>query len=117
MRQKSPSFQSLRVQSKHLFPNLTRLGFRVSGHCSSLCSLQSRSVVWLISLISDILGVDDSAGWINHKDGTLEETPLFEPHPIVLPKLFTALGRERLMQHTCALLEARLHLWRVHAYG
>ena len=61
--------------------------------------LQSRCVVWLTQLIGDILGVDDVVVAIKYKDGSLEQTPLLEPHTVALAKLLTPMGRERLVQH------------------
>src|SRR5438045_836839 len=79
--------------------------------------LQSRCIVWLTQLIGDILGVDDVVVAIKYKDGSLEQTPLLEPHTVALAKLLTPLGRERLVQHALGILEARLHLWGVHTHG
>src|SRR5947209_2130427 len=79
--------------------------------------LQGRCVVWLTELIGDVLSVDNVVGAINHKDGSLQETPLFEPDTIILAKLLTAMCREGLVQHARRLLELRLHLGRVPTHG
>jgi len=76
-----------------------------------LNNLHSRCVVWLTELIGDVLDVDDAVVAIKHEDSLLQETPLFEPHPILLAELLTALSREGLVQHARAVLEVRLYLW------
>jgi len=79
--------------------------------------LQSRYVVWLTKLIGDVLGVDDAVVSIKHKDGSCELSPLLDPHPIVLPELLTAMGREDLVQNACGVLPTSLQLWRVPTHG
>jgi hypothetical protein len=49
-------------------------------------------------LIGDVLGIDDAVVAIDHKNGPLEETPLFEPDHIVLAELLTMLSKERLVE-------------------
>src|SRR5947207_12464924 len=91
--------------------------FRPSGQCSLPNRLHGRCVVWLTELIGDVLSVDNVVGAINHKDGSLQETPLFEPDTIILAKLLTAMCREGLVQHPRRLLPLRLHLRRVPTHG
>jgi hypothetical protein len=75
----------------------------LSFHYGLLNCLHGCYVVWLTELIGDVLGVDDAVVAIKHEDGPLEQTPLFEPHSIVLAELLTTLGRERLVERACAV--------------
>jgi hypothetical protein len=70
-----------------------------------------------MQLIGDVLGVDDVPVASKHKDGRLQQTPLLEPHAILLAELLTAMSREGLVQHARALLPVCLHLGRIHTHG
>src|SRR5947209_5600222 len=60
----------------------------------------SRRIVRLTHLIGHVFAVDDAIVAINHKDGSLEQTPFLEPHSVVLPELLTTMGRKRLMKNS-----------------
>ncbi len=66
--------------------------FRCLLYGNLLNCLQSRRIIRLTQLICNILGVDNAVVLIKHKDCSLEQIPLFEPHTIVQAELLTALG-------------------------